>query len=145
MIAAVAFWILDTYRKQAPAPKPDGKKPAAANISRSGAYETFHKCELVSDRGNDGDSFKAKLPNGRVETFRLFFVDAPESAFKTYGNGENNHSRIGYQAKDLGGITPEEAVDVGKMAKDYTLSLLGKTDFTIHTNWHSPYNDLAHV
>lgn len=142
LIAAVLFWVFDSYKAGSqPSPSEKRNTNVESGISSTGDYKTFENCSLIDDRGNDGDSFKAKLPNGRVEIFRLYFVDAPESAFKTYGNGENNHSRIGHQATDLGNITPQQAVEIGKDAKDYTLSLLEKNSFTIHTKWDSPFKD----
>lgn len=82
-----------------------------------------------------------RLPDGRTEILRLYFVDAPESAFKTYGGGRNNHKRIRDQASDLGNITPDEAVTIGKQAKSFTLDLLQSRPFTIYTIWDSPFND----
>jgi endonuclease YncB( thermonuclease family) len=56
-------------------------------------------------------------------------------------NGETNHERIRQQAAELGGITPEQAVEIGKKGKAFTLGLLGNKPFTIYTEWDSPYND----
>ncbi len=99
-------------------------------------------------RNNDGDSFMVKLPNGKQAEFRLYFVDTPESAFKSYADGENNHQRIRQQAADLGGITDNQAVEIGKKAKAFTLALLASQPFTIYTEWDSPFHDQryhAHV
>jgi endonuclease YncB( thermonuclease family) len=82
-----------------------------------------------------------RLPDGRQAEFRLYFVDTPESAFKRYAGGETNHERIRQQAAELGGITPEQAVEIGKKGKAYTLALLGGRPFTIFTCWDSPYHD----
>jgi len=82
-----------------------------------------------------------RLPNGKTAQFRLYFVDTPESAFKRYGGGETNHSRIRQQAADLGGITPEQAVEIGKKAKSLTLGLLASQPFTLYTEWDSPFDD----
>src|SRR5690606_38293419 len=78
---------------------------------------------------------------GRVEQFRLYFVDAPESDFRTYKGGRNNHDRIQDQAKALGLPDPAAAVEVGKAAKKRTLTLLGSAPFTIHTRWDDPFGD----
>ena len=96
---------------------------------------------LASDRGNDGDSFRVKFPDGKAEVMRLYFVDSPESAFKEYGRGRTNHQRIGEQAREMGGITPEQAVEIGKKAKEFTLAQLGKGPFTVFTEWDSPFHD----
>ena len=133
LLAAVALWIADISRQAAPtAPEPAGT---------SGKYESFRNCSLVKDRGNDGDSFRVMFPDDRTETIRLLFVDAPESAFRSYGGGQNNHKRIAQQAADLGGITSQQAVELGKQAKAFTLSLLGAAPFTIHTEWEDPFGD----
>jgi hypothetical protein len=50
---------------------------------------------------NDGDSFHIRTPEGKEQEVRLYFVDAPESALKTYANGENNHQRVADQARAL--------------------------------------------
>ena len=155
LVAAIALWAFDAYRQgdfgkpgepkvkqeqQAggKAPKAD---PAGNEPSCTGKYETYAGCTLVADKGSDGDSFRVKLPDGRTEIIRLYFVDCPESAFKTYGGGDNNHARINDQAADMGGITPQEAVEIGKKARDFTLTHLGKAPFTLHTEWDSPFND----
>ena len=144
LAAAISLWALDTYRQASPTrpvtqtAEPTETSPPQPN---TGGYETFQSCTLAPDRGNDGDSFRVKLPDGRTEIIRLYFVDTPESAFKSYGGGENNHRRIEQQAADMGGITPQQAVEIGKQAKAFTLGILGKSPFTIHTEWDSPFND----
>lgn len=146
LIAAVAVWAYhetqapNTTPREAPRPAPSSEGPPRAP-ARTGHYETYRGCILVESRGNDGDSFLLKLPDGRNVEFRLYFVDAPESDFKNYGGGRNNHSRIQDQAADLGGITPQQAVTIGKKAKDFTLATLSARPFVIHTNWDSPFND----
>ena len=122
LAAAICLWVFDTYRQASPTrPVAETREPAETSPrpSRTGGYETFHGCTLAPDRGNDGDSFRVKLPDGRTEIIRLYFVDTPESAFKSYRGGENNHRRIDQQAADMGGITPQQAVEIGKKAKSY--------------------------
>ncbi len=133
LVAAAALWIADMSRQAAP-PAPHPRAPV-------GKYETFRNCSLAENRGNDGDSFRVEFPDGRTETIRLYFVDAPESAFRSYGGGRNNHRRIAQQAEAFGGITPEQAVEVGKQAKAYTLSALARAPFAIHTEWDDPFGD----
>lgn len=144
LAAAIFLWVFDTYQQTSPSrPVAETRQPAEITppASKTGGYETFHGCTLAPDRGNDGDSFRVKLPDGRTEIIRLYFVDTPESAFKSYGGGENNHRRIAEQAADMGGISPQQAVAIGKKAKAFTLGALGKSAFTIHTAWDSPFND----
>lgn len=106
----------------------------------AGDYEIFENCTLVKNRRNDGDSFLVKLPDGREKTFRLSYVDCPESAFKSYRNGENNHRRIEEQA-DYFGISSDDAVDIGKKAKLWVNAELGRAPFTVYTTWNSPFKD----
>ena len=42
-------------------------------------FERFDGCVLTPDEWTDGDSFRVRLPDGRLETFRLYFVDTTES------------------------------------------------------------------
>ncbi|MGL4400523.1 MAG: hypothetical protein ACRCXD_11690 [Luteolibacter sp.] len=146
IIAAVALWAYNqSHAPQAPEREaPRSKQTAGGPVrppAKTGAYETHRGCTLVEARGNDGDSFLVRLPNGKKAEFRLYFVDAPESAFKSYSGGETNHRRIQDQAADLGGITSEQAVEIGKKAKVFTTDALASHPFDLHTSWDSPFND----
>lgn len=132
LLAALALWVAEIpWQGATPAP----------GSETTGKYEIHRNCTLGENRGNDGDSFRVKFPDGRSEVIRLYFVDAPESAFKTYGGGRNNHHRIAQQAADLGGITPQQAVEIGKRARTFTLSQLSSAPFAIHTEWDDPFGD----
>lgn len=151
IVAVTVIWAVDQQRSPKPKPAPtthqaEKSAPAASGKitsqpERVGAYELYRNCTLAKARNNDGDSFMIQLPDGRKEEFRLYFVDTPESAFKRYAGGDSNHERIRQQAADMGGITPEQAVEIGKKAKAFTLGLLETAPFTILTEWDSPYND----
>ncbi len=82
-----------------------------------------------------------RLPDGKQAEFRLYFVDTPESAFKSYPGGATNHQRIAEQAEEMGRITPQQVVEIGKVGKRYTLEWLARHPFTIYTRWDSPFND----
>jgi endonuclease YncB( thermonuclease family) len=158
--AAVTLWALDQWRAGSDGqPRTDRREPVSASPppsskpphpgkqeshagagNRQGRYEVHRNCALATDNSNDGDSFRVLLPDGRREIFRLYFVDTPESAFKSYRNGENNHQRIREQAAHFG-ITSEEAVEVGREGKRFVLGLLGNRPFTLHTEWDSPFRD----
>ncbi|MEY3895713.1 MAG: hypothetical protein RLZZ214_1233 [Verrucomicrobiota bacterium] len=144
VIAAVAVW---TFNETRPAPKTEREshaQPAGKTAERpekSGTYELFRNCTLAEARNNDGDSFLVNLPDGKKTEFRLYFVDTPESAFKSYAGGDTNHQRIRQQAAEMGGITPQQAVKIGQNAKHFTLELLASCPFDIHTRWDSPFND----
>lgn len=146
IIAAVAIWAYNQSQtpapveRRAPRPRPSAEEPAKP-LGKTGAYEIYRNSTLAEARNNDGDSFMVKLPDGRQAEFRLYFVDTPESAFKSYAGGDTNHPHIREQAADLGGITGEQAVEIGKQAKAFTLGLLGRRPFDIHTRWDSPFND----
>lgn len=158
VIAAVAIWAYEqkhpearkpvSTRQDPPAsgsssgkltetPRPDAQPP----IERQGIWQVYRNSTLEVARNNDGDSFQVELSPGRLAEFRLYFVDTPESAFKTYSDGDDNHQRIAEQARDLGGITPDQAVKIGQDAKRFTLDLLASRPFTLYTIWDSPYND----
>jgi endonuclease YncB( thermonuclease family) len=151
LVAAIALWLYQQpatglrktgspNEKTAPAEKPKPTtKPAA--VGKSGAYEVHHGCTLAEARNNDGDSFMVRLPDGKKAEFRLYFVDTPESAFKRYSGGDTNHERIRQQAAEMGGITPEQAVEIGKKSKALTLGLLAEGPFDLFTAWDSPFND----
>lgn len=157
LCAAVAIWIYDAYNQgklssffntpDAPAKtvtennSEPSEEPISTTPKRIGRYDVYQGCTLVSDRGNDGDSFRVKLPEGRTVIIRLYFVDTPESAFKSYGGGRNNHDRIADQAYDMGRITSEQVVEIGKKAKKFVSEHLSKSPFTIYTEWDSPFND----
>ena len=151
VIMAVALWAHDQTQSRGTTPKPPAPRTEAAPANRrsatadapqkAGGYEVFRGCTLVATRNNDGDSFLVKFPDGRRSIVRLYFVDAPESAFKSYRGGDTNHARIADQAADLGGITSRQAVEIGKQAKQFTLGLLAAAPFDIFTRWDSPFRD----
>jgi competence protein ComEA len=145
LIAAALAWGWDEWQKahasETRKPKSEevqshrGRKPA-----KTDSYARYDGCLLVKDRLNDGDSFRLRLPDGREETFRLYFVDTPESAFKRYGGGESNQQRLQDQA-DYFGLSPDGAVDLGKKAKSYALKLLEAKPVTLFTRWDDPFGD----
>lgn len=129
----------DTPPKAIPVPKEPGKTRPQKKTDR---YEMYENCTLAEARNNDGDSFLVRLPDGRTEEFRLYFVDTPETDFKTYPDGRNNHERIRQQAAEMAdGITPEQAVEIGKRGRKFTLELLASRPFTLYTEWDSPFRD----
>jgi len=153
--ASVAIWAIDqrggndslrkseTRRTESSPTTPTSTKhrDSRQKIETQGGYEVYRGCTLVAEKNNDGDSFKVRLPDGREEILRLYYVDSPESAFKTYRGGANNHDRINEQARDFANLSPEKTVEVGKLAKKFTLDRLERAPFTIFTKWDSPFND----
>jgi endonuclease YncB( thermonuclease family) len=136
LIAAAIVWFLDQRRG------PQGGKGPTPTESRAStsSYETFTGCTFVEHKQNDGDSFRVKLPDGRVEQFRLYYVDTPESEFRTYRGGETNRKRIHEQAREFG-ISDEQAVEIGRKAKNLVHGFLSRRPFTVQTKWDDPFND----
>lgn len=159
LIAAIGIWAYDRMKeldksagnpppRSAPAPSPGRPSTAPAGPAlpapaapKSGHYEIYQNCTLVTARNNDGDSFLIRLHDGREAEFRLYFVDTPESDFKTYADGDTNHDRIREQARDLDHLTAEQAVEIGKRGKTFSLELLASRPFTLYTEWDSPFRD----
>ena len=96
----------------------------------SSVWQTLQHCALVEDSSNDGDSFRVRVPEGTKHTFRIYLVDAPEVSFQ-------HADRVRQQA-DYFGITPEQAIEVGIMAKQYTEERLND-GFVVVTRWHRVY------
>lgn len=148
LIAAAVLWIVeqqhdrpaDRPRTSSGPASPGRESPPASRPALAGGYEVFTGCRLEDHRQNDGDSFRVRLPDGRVEQFRLYYVDAPESDFRSYASGQSNHQRIAEQAEDLG-ISDQEAVEIGKRAKQRARDLLVRGPFTVHTTWDDPFGD----
>ena len=95
-------------------------------------YEVLENCTLFEHKHNDGDSFHIKHATGKDE-IRLYFADTAESAYKTYGGGENNGERLDEQAKDFGGLTREQTTKLGQIGKKRTLGLLKGKKFKVIT------------
>jgi endonuclease YncB( thermonuclease family) len=84
---------------------------------------------LSPDEWTGGDSFRVRLPDGRLETFRLYFVDTTESRSR----GKRSDEQAGYF-----GLTRAQAVKLGQEAKVFTAAALQKP-FTIQTRWRKVF------
>ena len=93
-------------------------------------WQTLEACRLVESWQNDGDSFKVHW-NGGDLTIRLYFADTPESDYRF-------KDRTRAQA-DYFGISEEQAVEVGKMAKEFTKNAL-KGGFSVRTRWQGVFS-----
>ena len=51
----------------------------SATAPHARPLERFDGCKLNPDKWTDGDSFRVRLPDGRLETFRLYYLDTTES------------------------------------------------------------------
>lgn len=97
----------------------------AQRAPKARPFERFENCVLEPDEWTDGDSFRVRLPDGRLETFRLYFVDTTESRL---------HSTRSDEQAAYFGISREAAVALGEQAKAFTRRALDKP-FTIETRW----------
>ncbi|MCB1203577.1 MAG: thermonuclease family protein [Verrucomicrobiae bacterium] len=111
--------------------------PSAVKASKQGVYDRFADARLLERDGNDGDSFWVTA-GGREFELRLYFVDAPESYLSD--RYADQRRRVAEQARELGGITPEEAVEVGKRAKAFTKQQLANRSFTVYTYWEQVFD-----
>lgn len=124
LLAGAVLWWVDNHDK----------------VTRElGEYTELSGCRLANHRNNDGDSFHVHVPGGNGQEFRLYFVDAPESAYKTYRDGDNNGKRLGYQAEYFGGLSRKETTDLGMRAKKWTAEVLGRGAFTVYTRGELVY------
>jgi DNA uptake protein ComE-like DNA-binding protein len=81
-------------------------------------------CRLIPNPANDGDSFHVSA-GGKEYLFRLYLVDAPET-------DELAPRRLIDQAKYFE-ITVPQAIEVGRVAKDFTQEKLSQP-FTVFTH-----------
>lgn len=114
----------------------DSTPSATTKTRHLGRYEVLENCQWINDRGNDGDSFRAKY--GKDEyTFRLYFVDAPEKYLSD--KYKDQRKRVAQQGEYFGGLSPNQTVEVGLKAKAFTAKKLKGKSFTVLTTWESVY------
>lgn len=97
----------------------------AAKAPPAKPFERFEGCRLEPDEWTDGDSFRVRLPDGRLETFRLYYVDTTESRSR----GKRSDEQAAYFS-----LTREQAIELGQEAKAFTAKALAQP-FTIQTRW----------
>ncbi len=93
------------------------------------AFERFDHCRVEPDEWTDGDSFRVRLPDGRLETFRLYYVDTTESRSR----GKRSDEQAAYF-----GITHQQAVELGRRAKRFTAQAQARP-FVIQTHWRAVF------
>ena len=97
----------------------------AGSAPKAEPFERLDACTLAPDEWTDGDSFCARLPDGSLETFRLYFVDTTESRSR----GKRSDEQAAYFS-----ITHARAVELGKEAKASASGLNGTgTAFVLTT------------
>ncbi len=132
VVAAVVYWQRDLIVEE-----PAAETPARKSTEQVRGYDKFTDARFIDDEGNDGDSFIVRL-DGREIELRLYFVDAPEKYLSD--RWENQRNRVADQARDMGGITVEQAVELGQHAKAYTASQLKDEPFIVYTYWEAVYD-----
>ncbi len=98
---------------------------AVATLSAASKWETLENVRLVKGGYSDGDSIRAEH-NGKEYTFRIFYVDAPETT-------DNYPKRLRGQARAFG-ISAARALELGAEAAEFTRRFL-ESPFTVHTDW----------
>lgn len=98
---------------------------AIAKAPPAQPFERLEQCVLDPDEWTDGDSFRVRLADGRLETFRLYYVDTTESRSR----GKRSDEQAAYFS-----LTREQAIELGKEAKAFTARALAQP-FTIQTRW----------
>ena len=91
-------------------------------------FVRYADCEFIETAYADGDSFRVRV-DGQERVLRLYFVDAPESDTRF-------PDRNAEQAEYFG-ITPEQSVEAGKVAKKFVHDLLKGKKLTVFTRWAS--------
>jgi endonuclease YncB( thermonuclease family) len=91
-------------------------------------WERLEQCRLLPNPWNDGDSFHVDHA-GHEYIFRLYFVDTPEAETSL-------PQRLAEQASYFG-ISPAEALALGKKASAFTVARLGARPFTVITRWRA--------
>lgn len=117
----------------------DGGPSLSSVRLSSNRYQVWENCIMLENRGNDGDSFHIRAPHGREE-IRLYYVDAPESAARSYRDGNTNHQRIAQQGAAMGGLNQSETTELGVAAKVFVKDLLKGKSFTVVTVGERVYN-----
>ena len=88
---------------------------------------TFTNCHYVSNKDDDGDSFRVRSGTNEF-SLRLYFVDTPETNLRY---ADRNRE----QAEHFG-ITIDDTLKAGARARDITRDILRKP-FVVRTRWAS--------
>lgn len=119
---------------------PEKKESAATSLPQNGpvnGYERLEGCRMVEHRNNDGDSFWVRHGEREFE-LRLYYADAAEKYLSD--RHASQRERVGEQARDFGGLSINQTVELGKAAKLYAEKLLAGKAFTVFTKWERVYD-----
>src|SRR4029077_15708580 len=101
-----------------PLPPPISSTFWPVPINASSTRPDFKGAKISNPtNGLMGASFRVRLPDSRLETFRLYFVDTTESR----SHGERSDEQAAYF-----GLTRAQAIDLGGQAKKFTASALAQ-------------------
>lgn len=100
----------------------------AFGVVRAEEFKSIPGCHYDPVDWADGDSFHVKMPNGKKEVFRLYFVDCIEKDVADV----TGKRRLREQARYFGVEDFATALDFGKEAADFTATALVEP-FTVHT------------
>lgn len=101
-----------------------------AGSASADELQRFDGCVHVPTEWADGDSFLVRLPDGREEVFRLYFVDCIE----TLAESTTDQRRLREQARYFGIEDYRLVRDVGLAATAFTRTALAEP-FTLHTKF----------
>ncbi|MCB1062065.1 MAG: hypothetical protein KDN20_03965 [Verrucomicrobiae bacterium] len=105
--------------------------------SKVNGYDRLEGCRIVDHRNNDGDSFWVQHGDRKFE-LRIYYVDTAEKYLSD--RYEDQRRRVAEQARDFGGISVDQTVELGMAAKLYSMRLLEGKTFTVFTKWERVYN-----
>lgn len=100
----------------------------AGSFSRANELEEIGSCTYVATDWADGDSFLVKLPDGKEQVFRLYYVDCIEQSV----SDTSDKRRLREQSRYFGITDYLTAVEHGRKAAAFTAEALSRP-FTIHT------------
>ncbi|MFT5466804.1 MAG: endonuclease YncB(thermonuclease family) [Verrucomicrobiales bacterium] len=117
--------------------KPKSGAPSPSTSAKSvNGYEQLLGCRMVDHRNNDGDSFFVRHGEREFE-LRLYFADCAEKYYSD--RHEDQRNRVKDQAKDFGGLSVEQTIQLGQKAKGFVAALLRDGSFKVYTDWERVY------
>lgn len=99
-----------------------------STVAQSADLQELSGCKLVDAPGNDGDSFRIRIPGGDEHNLRLYFVDCSE----TSANSNTDARRVREQTAYFGLSSHADTLDFGRKASAFTRKVLSEP-FTVHT------------
>jgi hypothetical protein len=107
MMASGVVWLIGNL--------PESRR-GGAKSGKDGGFDVFEDCRVISDQGNDGDSFQVKMSDDKVRHLRFYFVDAPETGVTRYRDGKAHVKGLRHQVDYFSELSQWEIVGVGRRA-----------------------------